>query len=136
MNIQHYHHDHAHIYEQINLLRNLSRSGVRENAPQISELITGTASRIKFHLAAEERVLYPTLADAGDSRVATLGARYQKEMQGLAGAFTDFVNQWRVPSRLAADPDGFRRDANTVLRALFERLKREEVELYPVAETI
>lgn len=136
MNIQHYHHDHAHIYQQINSLRELSRSGVRENALKISELITGTASRIKFHLAAEERVLYPTMAAVGDARVAVLGERYQNEMQGIAQAFADFVTQWRVPSRLAADPDGFRNDANTVLRALFDRLKREEVELYPIAETI
>lgn len=136
MNIQRYHHDHASIYRQINLLRSLSRAGVRENAQQISEAITGTASQIKFHLAVEEQVLYPTMARAGNHQTAQLGRRYQTEMQGLAEAFSAFVKQWRVPARLQADPDGFRHDANTVLRALFERLKREEVELYPVAETV
>ena len=54
-------------------------------------------------------------------------------MQGLAASFARFVQQWRVPARLAADPEGFRRSANTVLRALFERLQRENAELYPAA---
>ncbi len=134
MDIQRYYHDHAQIFRQIDTLRELSRAGVRENAVRISEIITGTASHIKFHLAAEDQVLYPTLARSGDAQVAAMSARYRGEMQGIASAFAAFVAQWRVPSRLAADPDGFRRDANTVLRALFDRLQRESVELYPAAE--
>lgn len=134
MDIQRYHHDHAAIFRQINTLRELSRGGVRENAVRISELITGTASHIKFHLAAEDRVLYPVLARSGDAQVAAMSRRYQDEMEGIARAFGGFVARWRVPSRLMADPEGFRRDANVVLRALFERLQRESVELYPAAE--
>ena len=136
MDIQRYHHDHARIFRQIDTLRELSHAGVRENAVRISEIITGTASHIKFHLAAEDRVLYPALARSGDAQVAAMSARYRSEMQGIASAFAAFVAQWRVPSRLAADPDGFRRDANTVLRALFDRLQRESVELYPAAEAV
>lgn len=135
MNIDRYHRDHAEIYRQINALRALSKAGVRENALAISEAITGTASHIKFHLAAEDRVLYPNLARSGDAAVAAMSARYQREMTDIAGAFAGFVEHWRVPSRLAADPDGFRHDANSVLRALFERLKHEEAELYPAAES-
>jgi hypothetical protein len=134
MDIQRYHHDHAAIFRQISALRELSRAGVSENAARISELITGTASHIKFHLAAEDRVLYPVLARSGDAHVAAMSRRYQDEMQGIARAFAEFVARWRVPSRLMSDPEGFRRDANVVLRALFERLQRESVELYPAAE--
>ena len=134
MDIERYHHDHASIFRQIDALRELARGGVRENAVRIGELIAGTASHIKFHLAAEDRVLYPALARSGDRRVAAMSGRYQKEMQGIAGAFTEFVERWRAPSRRVADPDGFRRDANVVLRALCERLQREDAELYPAAE--
>lgn len=133
MDIQRYHHDHARILEQIDALRALARAGVREHAEEIGQLITGTASHIKFHLAAEDQVLYPTLARCGKADLAAMSERYRIEMQGLAEAFAGFVRQWRVPARLAADPEGFRRDANTVLRALFERLQRENAELYPAA---
>ena len=136
MDIERYHRDHAAILEQIDALRKLSRAGVRENAEKIGEAIVSTASHIKFHLAAEDQVLYPMLARSGSPDVAALSARYQAEMQGLAQAFAGFVGKWRVPARLAADPDGFRHDANTGLRSLFERLQRENAELYPAAERV
>ena len=136
MDIQRYYHDHAQIFAQINTLRDLSRAGIAANAVRISELITGTASHIKFHLAAEDRVLYPALARSGDAQVAAMSGRYQDEMQGIARAFSGFVERWRVPSRLVADPDGFRSDANIVLRSLFDRLQRESAELYPAAEAV
>lgn len=133
MDIQRYDRDHQQILAQIESLRTLSHAGVRENAEAISELITSTASQIKFHLVAEDQVLYPALARCNNPATAALGERYRLEMQGLAVTFAGFVQQWRVPARLMADPDGFRRDANTVLKALFERLQRENAELYPAA---
>ena len=134
MEIARYHRDHARILEQIDALRALAREGVRENAERIGEAIVSTASHIKFHLAAEEQVLYPARERSPDERLAAMATRYRTEMEGLSGAFAEFVQRWRVPARLAADPDGFRQDANTVLRALFERLQRENAELYPAAE--
>ncbi|KLJ01952.1 hemerythrin domain-containing protein [Luteimonas sp. FCS-9] len=136
MDIRRYHHDHGEIATQIDALRTLSRAGVAENAEEISSRIVAFASRVKFHLAAEDQVLYPTLARAGDPDVAAMGAHYQQEMQGIAEVFADFVGRWRVPSRVKADPEGFRAGANTVLRALFERLQRENRELYPAAERV
>ncbi len=135
MDIQRYDRDHRQILSQIDALRALSRAGIGENAEAISDLIISTASHIKFHLAAEDQVLYPALARCKDPATAALGERYRLEMQGLAASFARFVQQWRVPARLAADPEGFRRSANTVLRALFERLQRENAELYPAART-
>ena len=136
MNIQRYHRDHEKITQQINALRSLVKSGVCENAEKISEGIVDMASHIKFHLHAEDQVLYPALARCGNTHVVAMSASFQKEMQGLVKVFSDFVLQWRIPSRLLEDPEGFRRDANVVMRALFERLQRENKELYPAAESI
>lgn len=133
MNMDRYHRDHSTILDQIGALRSLSRAGVGANAAEIARRIVDTASLIKFHLAAEDQVLYPQLAKSGQPEVARLSTRYQQEMHGLAAAFGEFVVRWRVPARLEADPDGFRRDANTVLKALYERLRREDEELYPAA---
>lgn len=133
MNMDRYHRDHATILRQISTLRSLSQAGIDENADRISAAIVDTASLIKFHLAAEEQVLYPRLAKSGVPEVEALSTRYQAEMRSLAGAFARFVDQWRVPARLQRDPEGFRGDANTVLKALYERLRREDQELYPAA---
>lgn len=136
MNMDRYHRDHSNILDQINALRSLSRAGVAENGEEIAQRIVSTASLIKFHLAAEDQVLYPRLAASGVPEVEQLSTRYRQEMSGLADAFGEFVLRWRVPARLQADPDGFRNDANTVLKALYERLKREDRELYPAAEAL
>ncbi|WP_337245549.1 hemerythrin domain-containing protein [Luteimonas sp. gir] len=136
MDIRRYHHDHGEIAAQIDALRALAHAGVADNAEAISSHIIAFASRVKFHLAAEDQVLYPTLARAGDPAVAAMGAHYQQEMQGIAAEFAEFVGQWRVPARVKADPEGFRAGANTVLRGLFERLQRENRELYPAAEHV
>ncbi|MGY1521872.1 hemerythrin domain-containing protein [Luteimonas sp. A482] len=136
MNMDRYHRDDATILRQIHTLRSLSQAGIDENADRISAAIVDTASLIKFHLAAEEQVLYPRLARSGVPEVEALSTRYRAEMRSLAGAFARFVDQWRVPARLQRDPEGFRDDANTVLKALYERLRREDRELYPAAGQI
>lgn len=136
MNMDRYHRDHGNILEQIEALRSLSRAGITENSEHIARRIVDTASLIKFHLVAEDQVLYPLLARSGVPEVERLSTRYQQEMQGLAEAFREFVVRWRVPARLQADPEGFRHDANTVLKALYERLQREDRELYPAAEKL
>jgi hypothetical protein len=38
--------------------------------------------------------------------------------------------------RLAAQPEAFRSEANTVLHALYQRMRREDRELYPAVEAL
>ena len=89
---------------------------------------------IKFHLAAEDATLYPALRAAADPGVAGLGRRYEEEMRGLSGAYAEFSRKWRVCAVIEAAPEQFRSEANTVLKALHERIQRENRELYPAAE--
>ena len=136
MDIDRYKRTHVEILGQIDQLRALIQSGIGEQADAIAGHITLIASGIKFHLAAEDSVLYPALLAAGDARTGEMSRRYQSEMTGIAAAFGEFVGRWRVGSRIAADPEVFRREANDVFRALFERLQREDRELYPAAEKL
>lgn len=136
MDIQRYTTAHVEILGQIDTLRTLIGSGVAEQSGAIASLLVNIASGIKFHLAAEDRVLYPAFAASQDPEATALGRRYQDEMQGLSADFADLVLKWRVGARIAADPEGFRAHANAVFKALFERLTREERELYPMAERL
>jgi hypothetical protein len=136
MNIDRYKSTHVQILGQIDSLRSLIRLGVVERAGEIAELIVTISSGIKFHLAAEDSVLYPALIASGEAGTVAMARQYQAEMTGIADAFKAFVLTWRVESRIAADPDGFRQRANTVFRALYERLQREDHELYPAAERV
>ncbi|MGK5035497.1 hemerythrin domain-containing protein [Janthinobacterium sp. LB3P118] len=72
----------------------------------------------------------------GVAKVAQLGRQYENDMHGIAGACLDFAGRWNTPVRLAAEPDAFRSEANTVLHALTQRMRREDHELYPAVETL
>ena len=115
MNIDKFKQQHLAILASIDALRQLARGGVAAQAQAIAEQI---------------------IAMSGVAKVAQLGCQYENEMHGIAGAYLDFAGRWNTPVRLAAEPDAFRSEANTVLHALFQRMRREDHELYPAVETL
>jgi len=131
MTLQRFEHDHHEILDGIHQLRKLIATGIEHNAEAITELLKRMSASIKLHLAVEDRVVYPALANSGRPELAAMGRFYQEEMGGLAQAYTEFAGRWNLPNRVAADPAGFRKEANAVFKALFLRTKREESELYP-----
>lgn len=52
-------------------------------------------------------------------------------MAPLAQAYDAFVRRWNTAQHLREDAEGFRADANNVLRRLHERMQRENLEFYP-----
>lgn len=136
MNIDRYHHQHADIRSGVSQLRNLVQGGIAANAEAIAQALIGMSTTIKFHLASEDAMLYPALNESSDRAVAELGRRYQNEMQGLIGSYTEFSGKWRVASQIAAAPEQFRSEANVVFKALHGRIQREDQELYPAVEAL
>lgn len=136
MDIERYRQQHGDILRDVGSLRDLIQAGIAQNAETIAQLIVSMSTGIKFHLAAEDAVLYPALLRADDAATVELSRSYQSEMQGIAAAFGEFVRKWRVGAHIAGDPEGFRVEANAVFRALHERIRRENQELYPAAERL
>lgn len=134
MNIDRFKHEHVQILEGIAALRSLSHAGVADNAAEIARRVITMSSVIKLHLSAEDRVLYPSLQASGDRTLAQLGGQFQQEMSSIAAAYVDFARRWNTPERVHSDPDGFRADANRVLKAVHERMHRENRDFYPLIE--
>lgn len=134
LNIDRFHRDHADLLSSIGNLRELVQGGVQTQAEAIVRLLITMSAAIKLHLAAEDRMLYPALARAEQSEAAQVGRQFRQEMGGLAAAYAAFVSRWNAPAKLAADPQGFRDEANAVFKALHQRIQREGRELYPLAE--
>mgnify|MGYP000656176223 CR=1 FL=1 len=88
----------------------------------------------KLHLAVEDKALYPALQRSGDATLARLGQQFQDDMGPIAQAFDGFARRWNTAERLRSDPQGFRNDANTVLKRVYERMQRENREFYPRIE--
>ena len=107
---------------------------MEHNAAAIARGIVAMSSTIKLHLAVEDRLLYPALRQGADAELARLGEQFQREMGAIAAAYMDFARRWNTPERVRTDAEGFRADANAVLRHVYERMQRENRDFYPRIE--
>lgn len=134
MNIDKFKHQHVDILESIDTLRNLAKAGAANNATEIARLIVAMSSTIKLHLAVEDQVLYPALQRGGNAELARMGRQYQSEMTSIASAYDAFARRWNTADGVRRDAQGFRNEANVVLRRVFERMQRENHDFYPRIE--
>jgi hemerythrin-like domain-containing protein len=136
MNTDRYKKEHVVILTEVSELRKLVESGISENADAIAKALVSMSAKVKLHLSAEDQFLYPALAGSVNPAVAKIGKRFQKEMGGIAAAYLEFIGKWNLASKVAANPEGFRADANNIFKALHQRIQSENQELYPLAEQI
>ena len=126
--------DHDALLGYVGGLRELVQAGIPENAEAIFRELMKISASIKLHLAIEDRTLYPALMAAVDPRIAATGKRYQQEMGDIAQQYDAFSRRWNHPQHVQQDSEGFRDDANRVLRIVFERMQRENLDFYPRIE--
>jgi hypothetical protein len=136
MNIDKFKQDHVSILSLVSKLRTLVQAGVGQNAGEISRLIVTMSSAIKLHLSAEDRMLYPKLLKSEDPGVVNVAKKFQTDMGGIAAAYMAFVSKWNVESKVSVNPDGFKKEANDIFKALHQRMQHENTELYVMAENI
>lgn len=133
MNISKFKHQHEDILAAVAEMRRLVRDGIPQNADLIARLVIGISATIKLHLLREDAHLYPALA-AANHHLADMGRRYQTEMGQIADAYRRFAGKWNTAKQVNQQPEQFREEANAVFKVLYQRIQRENVELYPAVE--
>ncbi|HJV02347.1 MAG TPA: hemerythrin domain-containing protein [Burkholderiaceae bacterium] len=136
MNIDKFKQQHIEIIGGVAALRQCAKEGISENAAEISQLIISMSSIIKLHLAVEDKILYPALQNGNNSALARMGKKFQDEMTAIASAYMDFARRWNSASKVSHDPEGFRSDANKVLKILHDRMQKENTDFYPAIEAL
>lgn len=136
MNIERMKYQHVKILKGIANMRTLAHSGIRENATDLSNELRTLSRVITAHLGVEERVLYPTLFKHDRQDIVDMAHDYQNGMQSIIEAFTDFSSRWTNDATIKHDPEGFRNHANTALKALHERMQKENRHFYPTIEAL
>jgi len=136
MNIDKFKHQHVNILGSIATLRRLAHAGVAHNATEIARLVVAMSSTIKLHLAVEDQALYPALQRGSNAELARMGQQYQRDMGPIAQAYEAFARRWNRPESVRRDEQGFRDDANQVLRMVHERMQRENHDFYPRIEAL
>lgn len=136
MNIDRFKQQHVAILEGIHALRELAHRGIAGHAPEIADRLELLAGVVTQHLAVEDRILYPSLERSGDESIARMSVAWQEDMKGIASEFIRFSRHWSSAARLVDQPEDFRAEANRVLKAVHERLQRENREFYPAIEAM
>jgi iron-sulfur cluster repair protein YtfE (RIC family) len=136
MNLDRFREDHDAIMVAVTQLRSLVRSGVAAHAAEIARAIVSMSAKIKLHLSAEDASLYPYLARSNNARAIEMGSKLQADMGHLAKVYMAFAQQWNIEQAIAAEPERFLSEATEVFTALATRIKLENRELYPMAESV
>jgi hypothetical protein len=104
------------------------------DADAIRRQLSVLVGKVNFHLAMEDKALYPRLLERKGSRAATLAGKFQTEMGGLAEVFAQYAAKWQV-SAIRANLPGFAEETRKTFGALRHRIGRETTDLYPLADT-
>lgn len=97
-------------------------------------LLSNLAGKLRFHLAMEDKALYPRMMNQG-TETSAVAARFMEEMGGLAAAFEAYNSKWQITA-IREDPAGFAAETHQVFQALGKRIGRENSELYPLADSV
>ena len=136
MDIERFKRQHVEILQRIDALRTLVHAGIDKHAAEIARHVHELGTVVKLHLAIEDRILYPAAQGADNTQIAAMAKAYQEEMTGIATPYIRFTNQWSDAARVAASPEDFRAQANTVLKNVYQRMQRENHEFYPALESM
>lgn len=118
------------------LEKELDEARLAADATQARKLLSALAGKITVHLAAEDSHLYPDLMKSGNEKLKATATKFSKDMGPIAKAFTGYIEKWPSPSAIKGDPKGFVNETKTVMGVLKDRIKKENTELYPLADTV
>lgn len=102
-------------------------------ARQVLSLLSG---KLLVHLAVEDRLLYPEILHCADPAVRAVGQRFLEEMGPISQAFKSYSIRWGTQGAIQSEPAAFVAETKSILAAVEERIRREDRELYPLAEKL
>lgn len=118
-------------HKEISLVINELKKAIEVGDYQsCSKLINALAGKLVLHLKYEDEHLYPELQRSNDVAVKNKAELFIKEMGGLASIFNDFKGKYNTKSKIESDLEGFKNLSGEVVKALENRLYREDNELY------
>ncbi len=99
-------------------------------SPEVYGTLVRLTSVIRAHLKLEDEKLYPALAQSSDPEIREKAARFQKEMGALAPAYVAFAEKWMRSGAISENAAGFGSEWNAIVKALNDRMDREDNDLY------
>jgi len=106
------------------------------DAAPIALTVAKLLGLLRIHLALEDKLLYPSMIASADTQAAAVARTFASEMGSLAESVGAFGERWLSAKRIASQFEDFRVDALSVVTVLGDRIRRENDELYPLADNL
>ncbi len=110
----------------------LHENTLKQDASRVRILLAEFAGKLKVHLAIEDKSLYPYLLTHEDETVKSTTRKFIEEMGHLYQAFSDYLEHWPGAPSIQKDAGKFIEETKEIVRALENRIDRENRELYPL----
>jgi len=107
----------------------------KAEAQVLRGVLSNLAGKLNFHLAMEDKALYPRILKQEGKAAQALATKFMDEMGGLGEVFLAYNSKWQA-SAIRNDPAGFAAETRKVFTALGKRIARENAELYPLADKV
>ncbi len=112
----------------------LDAATVAAEAPAIRAALSTMAGKLLMHLALEDKSLYPRLIASTNAKARAVAQAFFAQHGGLEKALKAFDERWRDAATIQAKAGDFVTETKALFGVLQERVRREEAELYPLAE--
>ena len=132
-----YRQQHAAIIELLRQLeQNLTPAQLVQDSTDAWRALGELSGKIVVHLAGEDRWLYPELRSCGDASAEHMASSFAAEMGHIAERFKAYATHWLTPNAMRDQPQAFIDETREIARTLHDRMRREHVELYALADRL
>lgn len=107
---------------------------LKNNSHGIRKLITKLSNSLKIHLILEDRALYPILINSSDGKIRDMSRKYIDEMGTISDLYISFSQKWKTGSSIKNHAAVFIDETKNILKALLDRIERENTELYQIID--
>lgn len=114
--------------------KKLTTSDIASDGKSIVDLLVLLAGKLSFHLAMEDKSLYPAILNSQDVAAKQTAQKFIDEMGGITKIFEGYRAKWVTAANIQANPAGFIEETKGLFKALGDRITREEKELYILAK--
>lgn len=128
-----YRHSHTELRQMIDDLESLLTPEllkIRPNAKTAYELLCNLGTKVRSHLAEEDRTLYPTLLIHEDPKVKSIAWGFISGEKPLRKVFDDYHKRWLKNCEFNFTDD-FLAETHEVFEMVAKRIDREEQVLVP-----
>jgi hemerythrin-like domain-containing protein len=128
-------HEHKVILGIVSQLEDLlDAEALAANGTPAHQLVAELAGLLTEHLRVEDAVIYPSLVTHSEPSVRATAQLLAKRIGGIGRTFEAYVGAWAAGETISGDPARFVAETRGMMRALKNRIEREDRELYPLVD--